>query len=481
MTSRWVRWENGAVFLILLTVTIIFRGSAIGDPNYHIDESLYLLIGDALSHGALPYVDIWDRKPLGLFLVYAAMAKLGRGVVPYQVCASIAALATALLIAQLARRRGGAVGAVLAGSLYLFGLSIFLGGGGQSPVFYNLPIVAAFSLLVKEWEDRGTAFLGRRGNTAVFLCGLAAFIKPTAIFEGAAIGLGFIYLVWKQRGSGAAAQRLLLFALIGAVPTLGGLLAYAILGHADSYWFANFVSIFRRISDAWLGFGQFWTFLLILSPLIAATLLCMSQSGYAGMPVILYAAGAWCGFAAIPNFFAHYCLPLLPPMIIAAAWGFRSARAGQVYLVAIIAFWFSIFGLPDAAERDRSARQFAALTKAVNDYRAGGCIYVFDGPVSLYRSTGACRVTPYVFPEHLNFAAERKGLPLAPRDAMTRLLEKKPAVIVVRQRPVVSSPNLITRTILRTELQAHYRLAETLPETTVEYTSNLDIWVRQTR
>ncbi|MGJ3625795.1 hypothetical protein AB5I41_00100 [Sphingomonas sp. MMS24-JH45] len=37
----------------------------------------YLLVGDRLFHGALPYVDVWDRKPVGLFLVFAAIRWLG--------------------------------------------------------------------------------------------------------------------------------------------------------------------------------------------------------------------------------------------------------------------------------------------------------------------------------------------------------------------------------------------------------------------
>ena len=53
------------------------------------DEQFYLLVGDRMLHGLLPYVDVWDRKPVGLFLVYAAIRLLGgEGIWQYQLAAT---------------------------------------------------------------------------------------------------------------------------------------------------------------------------------------------------------------------------------------------------------------------------------------------------------------------------------------------------------------------------------------------------------
>ena len=77
-----------------------------GNPVIHVDEQYYLLVGDRMLHGALPYVDIWDRKPLGLFLIFAAIRLLaGDGIMQYQIVATLFAAATALLIARIGAHR----------------------------------------------------------------------------------------------------------------------------------------------------------------------------------------------------------------------------------------------------------------------------------------------------------------------------------------------------------------------------------------
>ncbi len=50
-------------FFGFLAVALLIRGPTFGYPLLHIDEQFYLLVGDRMLHGALPYVDIWDRKP----------------------------------------------------------------------------------------------------------------------------------------------------------------------------------------------------------------------------------------------------------------------------------------------------------------------------------------------------------------------------------------------------------------------------------
>ena len=130
-----------SIGLVYLAAAIALRSMTFGNPVVHIDEQFYLLVGDRMLHGALPFVDIWDRKPLGLFLLFAAIRKLGGdGIVEYQIVASFFAAATALVINQLARRIAPPVGAFWAGIAYLLWLLVANCAGGQTPVFYNLII-----------------------------------------------------------------------------------------------------------------------------------------------------------------------------------------------------------------------------------------------------------------------------------------------------------------------------------------------------
>ena len=64
------------IAVVLLSVALVTRSPRIGDPAIAVDEQFYLLVADHIWHGALPYVDIWDRKPVLLFLIYAALRPL---------------------------------------------------------------------------------------------------------------------------------------------------------------------------------------------------------------------------------------------------------------------------------------------------------------------------------------------------------------------------------------------------------------------
>ncbi|MBL7439409.1 hypothetical protein INQ32_27005, partial [Escherichia coli] len=64
-TRIWV--GNPALLAaLLLVVAVVARAAQFGNPVIQVDDEFYLLTGDRMLHGALPYVDIWDRKPIGL-------------------------------------------------------------------------------------------------------------------------------------------------------------------------------------------------------------------------------------------------------------------------------------------------------------------------------------------------------------------------------------------------------------------------------
>ena len=126
---------------------------------------MYLLVGQRMWDGAIPYVDIWDRKPIGLFLIYAASAELPiDAIVAYHLVALAAAVVTAGCIAMLVRTFAGPKAALAAAILYLVWLSLIGGRGGQSPVFYDLPMVLAAWLTWQTLAGRRRG--GGRGDAA---------------------------------------------------------------------------------------------------------------------------------------------------------------------------------------------------------------------------------------------------------------------------------------------------------------------------
>ena len=91
-------------FLQYAAVALAFRLILFGNPVVHVDEQFYLLVADRWNHGALPFVDIWDRKPIGLFLLYRMFLLVpGDPVRIYQLFGIASTAATALVVQRLAR------------------------------------------------------------------------------------------------------------------------------------------------------------------------------------------------------------------------------------------------------------------------------------------------------------------------------------------------------------------------------------------
>src|SRR5207302_2792177 len=126
-------------------------------------------------------VDIWDRKPIGLFLIYAAASALGgSGIVQYQILAAISAGATAWVVRLTALRLGAnAIGAWLCGLAYLLWVNLLGGVGGQAPIFFNLPMAVAGWIIVRAITapDRGRKSLIGAGLGSMLLVGIAIQIK----------------------------------------------------------------------------------------------------------------------------------------------------------------------------------------------------------------------------------------------------------------------------------------------------------------
>ncbi len=202
---------------ILALCTILIRLPNFGDPTYHIDEAFYLFVGEQMGNGLSLYAEIWDRKPAGLFVLYAVIAQLG-SVLAYQALAALFAWGTAVTLGLIASHFVGRTAACAVGVVYLALIGTLAGGGGQSPVFYNFCIAVAALLVLRRALAPSLPMRSLGGEGAMLLCGLALTVKPTALAEGVAFGLMLLYLQWR-RTPGDALQ-LALYSVRLAAPAL---------------------------------------------------------------------------------------------------------------------------------------------------------------------------------------------------------------------------------------------------------------------
>ncbi len=426
------------IWLILALVALALRLPDIGNPLVDLDEQMYLLVGQRMWDGAIPYVDIWDRKPIGLFLIYAMSAALPFDpVVAYHLVALLAAFATAGVIALFVRQLGGSWSALAAGILYLVWLALIGGRGGQSPVFYDLPMVLA------AWLAWQTLMGERRGGAAaMLLVGCALQIKPTTVFEGLFFGLVLLCASWHRHRTGARVARDAgVYVLAALLPTLVAAGAYAAMGEGAAWWFANVQSIFlRRLAPGDpIAARLAGTAIVLLVPVGLAVRGVVMRQG-----AVRWFLGGWLGSALlgwllVPPYFNHYALPLLVPIAVAAGIALeRSALRWLAGLAAALMLWMS--GYPHLGETAAARRQLSTLAAAFGQDRGHGCPFVFDAPPALYTAARACLPTRYPFPPHLVEPSEAGAIGVDPRRELARILgARPPAIAIGRADPLVAA------------------------------------------
>jgi hypothetical protein len=430
--------------LLIIGVAIATRIVAWWNPVAHVDDQFYLLAGEELLRGNWPYVDVWDRKPLGLFLLYAAIAWAGGGsVLGLNLIATAFAAATAWVIRQIGLHFASPKGATLGALAYLCTIPLVGGQTGQSPVFYNLLIaVAAWLLLDAAGADQARPII-RRAIGAMALCGLAMTIKQISFVEGAFFGLAFLWTLHRspRMGSWQILQIAAAMILVALLPTVLTIAAYAFAGQAelDAFLFATISSIFLK--SGWSGTSKLaglLFFLVHLTPLlvmaIAGVVLQRRQPPNARSAILAgWMVAALLAYLAVPHFFDHYALPLVVPMCVSAAT-FFDRRSGPLFFAGLAAFSVIQPPIRDVETHRISKLEFERLAAAVDRARQGGCIYVGDGPTRLYSVTSACRVTPYLFPEHLNLVLETDAVGVDTKAELRRIRATRPAVIVTQLR-----------------------------------------------
>lgn len=449
--------------LLLLAVAVVLRWHDFGNPVIHVDEQFYLLVGDRMLHGALPYVDIWDRKPVGLFLIYAAIRLLpGDGILAYQLVATLFAAATACVVERGARRLGASRSAALAAAIaYLLWLPLLSGRGGQSPVFYNLFVTAAavLTLRLPELATRGAVrAIVVSGAAACLLAGLAIQTKYTPVVEGAFFGLAHL---WYLRRAGAALPVMLwaapLWIALAIAPTAAVMIDYAWRGSAafEAFWFSNFASItLRKGYPVAKIAARLAGNIAQMAPFIVCAILSWRIRPWTATKTLAFGwlGAALIAFAMIGAFFDHYVLPLVAPFAIIAAPVFDRYRRAMpaVFAVGIGLFLARVPLWPvDAA----GARAVAAVVRANS---GGNCPYVFAGDSITYHLADACLPTTRVFPSTLAYEPERGASGIDEVAEVRRILRQAPPVIVMMDTPFAEW-NRQTLGLVETALRNDYR------------------------
>jgi len=170
------------VFLLAFSAFIAFDRAVVSQVPFNVDPGSYAVVSHELLNGRSLYVDIWDHKPPGVFVAYAA-AEVVFGYSPQTLVILNLLLSIITLFGIYSARkagRGGIVTGLWAAALWaLFsGLFQLEGRDPNTEPFLNACIVWAFALLS---PDRPDGLDRKTRITVALLFLLASFFKPIII------------------------------------------------------------------------------------------------------------------------------------------------------------------------------------------------------------------------------------------------------------------------------------------------------------
>jgi len=457
--------------LLMVSLALVTRLPFFGHPAADYDEQLYSLIGQHLLAGHLPYLDLWDRKPLGLFAIYAAAhGLLGPQPFAYQAFALVACIAGGWLTYRLAARIAPPATAALATALYPPLMAIYGSHSGQSEIFLTALVLAMAEAVAAARAAVTLRPALARHALAMALGGLALQIKYSALPP--CLWFGLLALSDLRRRAtppttlAAAAAA---FALLGLLPTLAALALDAANHGLDAFLFANFTSIRHR--DALplaLTLGRQLADVAPLAALAAAGWLSRRTLPSPARATWLMALG-WLG-AGIASLFlsstiyTYYYAALVPAVILVALPLFDAARRTGPWLLAGTLVWLVATFNPPAkattarAEQETLAEMASAI--AISGGARAPCLYVYDGPLALYALSGSGLPTRYIYPDHLDNALEAHALPVDPTAEVARIMAGNPDAVITAPQSV-GLRNRASERVLAAALAENYRIAAT--------------------
>jgi hypothetical protein len=428
----------------ILILSVIVRAPYLGDPAADHDEQLYSLIGKLWQDGMIPYADLWDRKPAGLFLLFRLLHVVG-GPSPwaYELFGLACTMLAGWQVWHLARGFGNRLGALTVTVLFLLNIPLFLVHLGQAETFL-LPILLGQLMLVRRAYASNNLRDVMLLLAAVMLAGgVALQIKYSVLPFCMAVGAIALHRLWRMNLSGAQMVLALAgFTAIGLLPTIVAAAYFAAHGALTPFIEANFLSIFRRgplpddLADHFRIHMTVAAFPLCIFALLGnaeARRLLESCDPTLRILLVVFVLAGFVTVVGLGDPYIHYFGPLLPFLCLLATpfFSFSSSHrlfAGIAVILAIICAQF-----PEQMERTRSHRAaIAELTHAIrSNIRHDEQLFVAAGPAVLYATTDQRPPSTIVYPDHFTNPREVNAMMLDIESELARVLDTRPAAIVV--------------------------------------------------
>jgi len=165
--------------VLLLLVAFFLRLPSFFETHWYFDEGLYSLFGKSIIKGEIPYLYIWDHKPIGMYLIYAFCYLLPFDILlGAKILAFISCFTSSILLYLIAKQSFNAKIAFIAALIFavMSSLPFFDGNQANGEVFF-LPLVLLSIYLIQPFTNKITKY---KLVIAGFSLATAFFIKQVA-------------------------------------------------------------------------------------------------------------------------------------------------------------------------------------------------------------------------------------------------------------------------------------------------------------
>jgi 4-amino-4-deoxy-L-arabinose transferase-like glycosyltransferase len=228
-----------ALFVLLLLLALLTRLPFFFRDVINWDESTFILLGQSILDGHLPYVTLYDLKPPVLFAFFAAVIWVGgKSILAIRLAGMMCVWLVACFTCQIGRRLWNVRVGTVAGILYVIALAVIAGGGGQatmSEVVAMVPLVGSLLVLLRAPSTTWSLLL------AGSLIAVATLVRSNLVFVAIAVG---IWVLWsrRQRPAVEVAPQVLAYCIGVGLVVLLAFLPYWLADAGKAFWDAVFIA-----------------------------------------------------------------------------------------------------------------------------------------------------------------------------------------------------------------------------------------------
>jgi 4-amino-4-deoxy-L-arabinose transferase-like glycosyltransferase len=281
------------------------------------DESTYLIIAQQWLKGFVPYVDMVEVKPIGIFILFAAVIKVfGNSILAVRILASVFIGLTGFFIYKslfittknLRLSLFSGIVSIIIVSAHRWGWS------ANTEIFFNLFTMISLFIFLKSKQPLA-------GFLAGFVLGLGFMIKYMVLFDFAAFLL-FVFMIEHRKAKRKAIFKSAL-AIIGfIIPFAVVNWAYYWIGQYELFYFASFVIPGNYSSEFYFSkalglIGNFYLANLPFSVLwLISVVFLVSQKNESRKWLFLFIVWSFLSWIAIiitGKNSPHYLIQAIPP------------------------------------------------------------------------------------------------------------------------------------------------------------------------